>query len=177
VEATGSTYVNLINGAALAAATIRQDERLADVRFNLWLPEWIRQAIRADIRVRRVASSATESAELADQVIAQALGNEGIDVVYSPDIDRIEEDSPGQQDGPLSPYPAVASAVLAPNGYFTFLDGGTLDLGTDIRDHELNRQNMVAAFAESWEGLLARGCNAKALDIPVEACETAPCPA
>lgn len=175
--ATGSTYLNLVNGAALAAATIRQDQRLADVRFNLWLPEWIKQAIRTDLRIRRVESSAVDSPEVTDALIAQALGNEGIDVFYSPDIDRIEEDSPGQVDGPLSAYPAVGSAVLAPNGYFSFLDGGQMDLGTDIRDHDLNRQNKVAAFAESWEGLLARGCNAKALDIPIENCDTVSCPA
>lgn len=177
LEATGSTYNNLLSGVALAAATIRQDQRLADVRFTLWLPEWVRQAVRAELRARRVYASATDSIELTDQLIAQSLASEGVDAVWSPDINRIEEDSPGQQDGPLSPYPAVADMVLAPNGYFTFLDGGRLDLGTDIRDHDLNRQNKVAAFQESWEGLLARGCNAKALDLPIEICGDVPCPA
>ena len=73
-------------------------------------------------------------------------------------------------------FPLTLGSVLAPNGFFTFLDGGTLDLGTEIRDHNLNRQNKVAAFAESYEGILARGCNALGLDIPVEICDNVACP-
>ena len=56
----------------------------------------------------------------------------------------------------------------------SFADGTSL--GTEIRDHALNRQNKVAAFAESYEGILARGCNALGLDIPVEICDNVACP-
>ncbi|MDQ3096427.1 MAG: major capsid protein, partial [Actinomycetota bacterium] len=175
VEALGSVYANLVNGVALAAAAIRQDQRLGDIRLNLWLPEWIKTAIRMDLVTRRVFSSAVDDPNVTDALLASAFANEGIDVTYSQDLDLIEGAS-GQSDGPLTSLPATAGAVLAPNGYFTFLDGGTLDLGTEIRDHNLNRQNKVAAFAESYEGLMARGCNAKALDIPVEICDNAACP-
>lgn len=177
VDETGSVYATLLAGVSLAAATIRQDQRLTDVELNLWLPDWIRNAIRTDLRTRKVGAAAADQLEATDAMIAAAFANEGINVFYSPDIDPIEEDSPGQVDGPLTPFPATASSVLAPSGFFSFLDGGTLDLGTEIRDHDLNRQNKLAAFAESFEGLLARGCNAKALDIPVSVCDSAPCPA
>ena len=125
---------------------------------------------------RRVHGVA-EDPNVSDTLLATAFGNEGIDVTYSQDLDPIEGGSPGQVDGPLTALPVTAGSVLAPEGYFTFLDGGTMDLGTEIRDHNLNRQNKVAAFSESYEGLLARGCNAKALDIPVEICDNAACPA
>jgi hypothetical protein len=172
--AYGSTYVNLINAVGLAASAIRQDQRLDDsVMLHLWVPSWLRSAIYADLRVNAL-NTGRDSVEATEQVIAQALANEGVNVTYSPDVDDIETQ---QYDGPLTEYPSEASAVLAPEGFFTFLDGGQFDLGTDIRDHEQNRQNALAAFAESFEGLLARGCNAKALDIPVEACDNVACPA
>lgn len=174
LNATGSAYVTLLQGVSLAAAAIRQDTRLGDAQLLLWLPEWLRNAIRADLLARRVAGVETLSAT--DAQIAAALANEGVTPVWSQDIDPIEAGSPGQIDGPLTDYPAVAHGVLAPESYFSFLDGGQLDLGTEIRDFELNRQNALAAFSESFEGLLARGCNAKGLDVPVEVCDNAPCP-
>jgi hypothetical protein len=179
VDALGSVFANTVNGVALAAAAMRQDQRLGDIRLNLWIPEWLKTAVRMDLMTRRVFSSAVDDPSVTDALLAAAFANEGIDVTYSQDLDPItgESGSLGETDGPLAALPTTAGAVLAPNGYFTFLDGGTLDLGTEIRDHNLNRQNKVAAFAESYEGLMARGCNARALDIPVEICDNAACPA
>ena len=174
VDALGSVYANLVTGVSLAAAAMRQEQRLGDIQLNLWIADWIRTAIRHDLLARRVYGVADDP-NVSDALLATAFANEGISVTYSQDLDPIEGAS-GQSDGPLTALPNTAGAVLAPNGYFTFLDGGTLDLGTEIRDHNLNRQNKVAAFAESYEGLLARGCNAKALDIPVEICDNVACP-
>lgn len=173
VDATGSVYLTIINGAARAAATIRQDQRYRDIQMTYILPEWVQAAMRSDLRSRRLAS---DDIERTNAQIAAAFGNEGINVIWTPDVNPIEEESPGQVDGPLSPYPAIADGMLFPEGTFSFLDGGTLDLGTEIRDHDLNRQNKLAAFTESWEGLLARVCNAKHLMNPVEVCNLAPCP-
>lgn len=173
LDATGSLYVTLLNGVALAAATIRQDQRYTDINLSLVLPSWVLPAVRSDLRSRRL--DCPDTIETTSAQISAALANEGVSVIWSPDIDPIEPD--GQESGPLTPYPDTASAMLFPEGSFSFLDGGTLDLGTEIRDHSLNRQNNLAAFAESFEGLLARFCNAKALDIPVEVCDAAPCPA
>lgn len=172
-DATGSVYVSFLNAVGRAAAAIRQDQRLTSVRLNLWIADWIREAIRADLRGRRVKAGVSSDLEATDQLIATALSNEGVDVTYTPDVDPIEPN--GQTDGPITEFPTTAHAILAPSGYFSFLDGGTLDFGTEIRDHQLNRQNKLAAFAESFEGLLARGCNAKAFDLPVEVCATVPC--
>lgn len=177
VDALGSVFANVVNGVALAAASMRQDQRLGDLQLNLWVPDWLRSAVRMDLINRRVFSSAVDDPNVADQMLAAAFANEGVKVIYSLDIDPIEGASGVPTNGPLTSLPATAGAVLAPDGYFTFLDGGTLDLGTEIRDHNLNRQNKVAAFAESYEGLLARGCDARGLDIPVEICDNVACPA
>lgn len=172
VDALGSVFANVVNGVSLAAAAMRQDQRLGDIQLDYWVSEGLRTAVRLDLINRRVYGVA-EDPNVADSLLATAFANEGVNVIYSQDLDPVTFGS-----GSASPsFPVTFGSVLAPNGFFTFLDGGTLDLGTEIRDHSLNRQNKVAAFAESYEGLLARGCNALGLDIPVEICDNVACPA
>lgn len=173
VDALGSVFANVVNGVATAAAALRQDQRLGDVQMDYYVGESLLTAVRLDLMNRRVFSSAVDDPTVANEMLSRAFSNEGINVIYSQDIDPVQFGS----DGTNPQFPLTLGSVLAPNGFFTFLDGGTLDLGTEIRDHNLNRQNKVAAFAESYEGLLARGCNALALDIPVEICDNVDCPA
>jgi hypothetical protein len=173
VPALGSVFANVVNGVSTAAAALRQDQRLGDVQMDYWISESLLTAVRLDLINRRVFSSAVDDPNVAASLLATAFSNEGVNVVYSQDLDPVSFTSAG-----VDPtFPLTFGSVLAPNGFFTFLDGGTMDLGTEIRDHNLNRQNKVAAFAESYEGLLARGCNALGLDIPVEICDNVACPA
>lgn len=173
VAALGSIFANVVNGVGTAAAAMRQDQRLGDVQMDFFVSESLLTAVRLDLINRRVFSSAVDDPNVAASLLNTALSNEGVNAVYSQDLDPIAFGSGGTD----PQFPLTFGSVLAPNGFFTFLDGGTLDLGTEIRDHNLNRQNKVAAFAESYEGLLARGCNALALDIPVEICDNVACPA
>lgn len=173
VNALGSIFANVVNGVATAAAALRQDQRLGDVQMDFFVSESLLTAVRLDLINRRVFSSAVDDPNVAASLLNTALSNEGVNPVYSQDLDPVQFGSGGTD----PQFPLTFGSVLAPNGFFTFLDGGTLDLGTEIRDHNLNRQNKVAAFAESYEGLLARGCNALALDIPVEICDNVACPA
>lgn len=173
VDALGSVFANVVNGVATAAAALRQDQRLGDVQLDYWVSESLLTAVRLDLINRRVFSSAVDDPNVATSLLNTAFANEGVNVVYSQDLDPVTFGSGGTD----PQFPTTFGSVLAPNGFFTFLDGGTLDLGTEIRDHNLNRQNKVAAFAESYEGLLARGCNALGLDIPVEICDNVSCPA
>lgn len=171
VNDTGSIYVTMLNAVGRASAAIRQDQRLDSVDLRFVAPFWLLNAIRADLRARRIGD--VDNPEVADAMIAAAFANEGVTPTWSLDLNPLEPT--GQADGPLTNYEDLANAVIFPEGYFTYLDGGTLDLGTEIRDMDSNRQNKVSAFAESFEGLLARGCNAKGLDIPVTVCEDAFC--
>lgn len=173
VDALGSIFANVVNGVGTAAAALRQDQRLGDVQMDFFVSETLLTAVRLDLINRRVFSSAVDDPNVAASLLNTALSNEGVNAIYSQDLDPISFDSGGTN----PTFPLTLGSVLAPNGFFTFLDGGTLDLGTEIRDHNLNRQNKVAAFAESYEGLLARGCNALGLDIPVEICDNVACPA
>ena len=171
VADTGSVYTTFLNMIGRAATAIRQDQRLDSVQLDLFLPTWIRAAIRADLRARRL--NYVDSPEVADALINTALGNENVRAVWSNDIDSLVPN--GITSGELPNFLDTAHMVLAPNGYFTFLDGGTLDLGTEIRDGDNIRKNQVSAFSESFEGLLARGCNALSIDLPVTVCEEAFC--
>lgn len=172
VEALGSIFANVVNGVSTAAAALRQDQRLGDVQLDYWISESLLTAVRLDLINRRVFSSAVDDPNVAASMLSTAFANEGVNVVYSQDLDPVTFSSGGTD----PQFPLTFGSVLAPNGYFTFLNGGMMDLGTEIRDHNLNRQNKVAAFAESYEGLLARGCNALGLDIPVEICDNVACP-
>ncbi|HEY5419362.1 MAG TPA: major capsid protein [Marmoricola sp.] len=172
VPALGSVFANVVNGVGTAAAALRSDQRLGDIQLDYFVGESLLTAVRLDLINRRVFSSAVDDPNIAASLLSTAFSNEGINVHYSQDLDPVSFGSGG--DDPE--FPLTLGSVLAPNGFFTFLDGGTLDLGTEIRDHNLNRQNKVAAFAESYEGILARGCNALGLDIPVEICDNVACP-
>lgn len=173
VDALGSMLANVVTGVGTAAAALRQDQRLGDVQMDFFVSETLLTAVRQDLINRRIFSSAVDDPNVAASLLNTALANEGVNPVYSQDLDPVTFGSGG--DNPQ--FPTTLGSVLAPNGFFTYLDGGTLDLGTEIRDHNLNRQNKVAAFAESYEGILARGCNALGLDIPVEICDNVACPA
>jgi hypothetical protein len=171
-EALGSVFANVVNAVGTAAAALRSDQRLGDIQLDYFVGESLLTAVRLDLINRRVFSSAVDDPNIAASLLSSAFSNEGVNVVYSQDLDPVQFSSGG--DNPQ--FPLTLGSVLAPNGFFTFLDGGTLDLGTEIRDHNLNRQNKVAAFAESYEGILARGCNSLGLDIPVEICDNVACP-
>ena len=173
-DALGSMLANVVTAVGTAAAALRSDQRLGDVQMDWFVGEAVLAAVRQDLINRRILSSAVDDPNVAASILNTALSNEGVNAVYSQDIDPV---TLGPDATPKPKFPTTLGTVLAPNGFFTFLDGGTLDLGTEIRDHALNRQNKVAAFAESYEGLLARGCNSLGIDIPVEICDNAGCPA
>jgi len=168
-ESTGSVFTNWANATLLAADTIRDDQRYDGVNINVWLPRWFRGAVATDLVNRRLAD--TSNPTIADSMINDIAAQAGVTINYTMDSDPIEP-AP-QANGPLTPYPSTFASIIAPEGYYSFLDGGQFDLGIEIRDLDLARQNAVAAFAESFEGLLARGCNAKRINIPVEICDTA----
>lgn len=167
--ATGSLFTNWANSLQLAADTIRDDQRYDGVQIRQWLPRWFRGAVATDLYNRRLAD--VQDPTMVDSMINAVASTAGVNLSYTMDTDPIE---PGAQvNGPLTEYPDTINSVIAPEGYYSFLDGGQFDLGIEIRDLDLARQNAVAAFAESFEGLLARGCNAKRINIPVELCADA----
>jgi hypothetical protein len=160
---TGSVFTNWAQQLQVITDSIRQDQRYIGVNIHTWVPSWLPGAIASDFYARRVLNipDPTEVRMLMDGVARNA----GVTITYTPDLDDMTHATPA--------YPATAHTIVAPEGYYSFLDGGQFDLGIEIRDLDLARQNAVAAFAESFEGLLARGCNAWASNVTSTICSDA----
>lgn len=169
VTDTGSIYVTLAHSLLRAAATIRQNQRYIGARIKAILPSWVADAVEQDLLTRAIVRGRS----IPSESIETLLASKGVDIIWSPDIDPIEPN--GQTDGPLTEFPDDARAVLYVDGGVFRLDGGEINLGTDIRDHDLNRQNKLAAFSESFENVVVRSCDSKALTIPVTICDAAEC--
>ena len=170
--ATGDAWVTLAQAIMLAARTIRNDQRMGMANLNVFLASWWKEAIKASTVAHSQADG--NGTLVTDQWIDAQFAAAGLNPVWSDDLNPIH-DTGAQVDGALDEYPDNGDVIIAHPSHFGFLDGGQLDLGAEIRDHDLNRQNAVAAFAESWEGLMDRGCNAKHLTVPADVCTTVLC--
>lgn len=163
---TGSVFTNFVQAMQREADAIRDDQRYLDVRMEVWVSEKIVGAIASDFAARRL--------ELADPtivktMIANAAANANINVTYIPDANPMVKGTGVA----CSTYPTTFTAIIAPNGMYSYLNGGQFDLGAEIRDINLARQNAVAAFAESFGAVLVRGCAATRINIPNTYCTDA----
>jgi hypothetical protein len=163
-EATGSVFTNLVQAVEREAAWMRSDQRLREVELHFWITERIVSAIVSDFAARRLEFA---DPTIVKEMIARAFANANVVPHYTMDPDPMEAE------GECGKYPDFMFGVLAPSGFYSYLDGGQFDLGVEIRDINLARQNAVAAFAEGFNGLLARGCRSKVISIPVEVCHEA----
>lgn len=162
---TGSTYANFIKQQIRIAAGIRQDQRLGDAQIITVGSNLIYSAIAEDTLTRRLNS--TEPVEFFKDKVDSVLREFGITYVGSDDVSELGAFS---YDGTIPAYPDELPMVTLPAGSAKVLDGGERNLGIDISDHDLNRQNKVAAFDEFWEGLLVRNCNVVYSTVEVEEC-------
>lgn len=108
----------------------------------------------------------------ADAVIDAAIADAGVtnmvwtyDGTYTGSTHRVIANH--SQSGHLPP--ADFGLLIFPEDAFIFLDGGTLDLGTEITDSTLNSTNDRQAFAETFEKVAKRGCSSFRGVITVDA--------
>lgn len=163
---TGSTYANFIKTNIRIAAAMRQDQRLGDAQIISVGSNLIYSAIAEDTLTRRL--NQTEDVEFFKDKVDRVLREFGITYVGSDDVADMTAFS---YSGTLPDYPATLPMVTLPAGSAKVLDGGEKNLGVSFEDFDLARQNKVAAFSESWEGLLVRNCNVVFSTIPVEDCD------
>jgi hypothetical protein len=167
---TGSTYANFIKQQIRIAAAIRQDQRLGDAQIVTVGSNLIYSAIAEDTLTRRLNS--TEDVEFFKDKVDGVLREFGITYVGSDDVANMTAFS---YDGTIPAYPDELPMVTLPAGAAKVLDGGEKNLGVDVVDFDLARQNRVGAFSEFWEGLLVRNCNVVFSTVEVEEC-TLGCP-
>lgn len=169
---TGSTDVALgqhlgasrdvLAGLDLLVAGYRNRWRTARrMPLRLMLPEWGRDILRAD-RVRELPGSTDEVFAVADAQIDGWFAARNVNVTWFLDGEDGQIFGP-QGDGTPTPWPGVTGGdvtemvgYLFHEGAWTFLDGGTLDLGM-VRDSTLNSTNDLQIFAETFENVFFRG--------------------
>lgn len=169
VTDTGSVYATFLATIIRVAAVIRQNQRYDNVRIKAAAPSWLLDAITADRLARAIQRGRTVEGASVDTLLAER----NIDMIWTPDVNPIQTGATSA--GALAAWPATASLVVWADGGVFRLDGGELNLGTEIRDHDLNRQNKVAAFGESFEAALVRSCDTRSIALPVTVCGSAPC--
>lgn len=128
---------------------------------------WIRDYLRADLARRMPGDStlAVTNGELARYFAARNVAMTWI----------LDANSPGGASGDvqacnaaLNPWPDSVEFNLSVEGSFFFLDGGSLNFGTEIRDFDQIRDNDSAAFMETFEELALVG--PQPLHITIDTC-------
>lgn len=135
-----------------AAAQYRDRHRIdPDTPLRLRAPAFLRNILRTDL-ARRMPGDNTLA--VSDGEIARFFAVRGIAVTWVLD-GQIAGGTSGynQAAGALNPWPTSVDVNLSIDGTFLFLDGGSLDFGTEIRDFTMIRTNDSAAFMETFENV------------------------
>ena len=159
------TVTDVLRVIDYQVAGIRSRHRLIGTQFRTILPSWLRNALRTQLANQAPAGSA-DLFDIGDQRLAQFFSARGVTPIWSPDIELM---AASQGAGALEPYNTPFTVLTFPEGTFLFLDGGTLDLGTQITDSTLNATNDRQAFMETFEQVKGRGCEALATPVAVAA--------
>lgn len=164
---TGTIY-SVLTAVDKATAALRSRLRLGNATIRTILPEWVQNALRSDI-TRQIYGGASPTDQygsgLADARINEFFTSRNVRPVWSQDLDLY---SP-QVSGGLQDWPGGTTDLLVyPEGTYFMLDGGTLDLGTDIVDSELISQNNRMAFMETFEKAVFRGGQALRVTVTVD---------
>jgi hypothetical protein len=179
--ATPTTYsgnesiYSVLTAIDKAAAGLRSRLRLGSATIRVVLAEWIRDALRSQI-TRQVYAGAAPTDQygtgLADGRINEFFTSRRVEPVWSQDLDLFS----AQVSGGLQDWPGGTTDLLVyPEGTFFYLDGGTLDLGTEIVDSTLIQTNDRQAFMETFQKAVFRG--GEALKVTVTVDEVCGCPA
>jgi len=159
-----NTLASFLTGINSIVAADRSAQRNMSRRYRVIADAYIRDYLRNQVITNLGVANNFTALQLADATINAWLNDVGVTPVWTYD-----GTFDGEQHRILLPgeTPADAGVYIQPEDAFVFLDGGTLDLGTDIHDSMLNATNDRQAFAESFEKTCFRGCSAYYFEIPV----------
>lgn len=156
-----STLANVLQSVSKAAAAIRSRERILNDRYlRAIFPSWVRDALKANATGQTFGAAPGPALGITDAEIDRWFLDRGVRPVWSPDLQVFAAQTPSAA---LAGWPnhggsaAGVDYLLYPEGAYFHLDGGTLDLGTEITDSVLNQTNDRQAFAEGFEKAVYRG--------------------
>lgn len=152
--------------AALARATqqYRDRHRTGDeLVLRTLIPSWLVTMMQEDL-TNQAPGDATIA--LAKSAITRYLA--AFNVVAAFVLDGQVSSDTGtyaQADGALNGWPSSVTVAIYPEGALLFLDRGTLDFGTEIRDFDQIRNNDSGAFMETLENVAHVGPELEILTI------------
>lgn len=141
-------------------AQYRENERLSDTPvLDIWLPRWVRNALRED--VIRAANDSGVPEVVVDATIASWFGDVGMVPHFTFDNPTYAGDLSLQTSGTVNAWPNTTWYVLSVRGNLNILDLGSINIGVSpngsFRDESLTKRNRFQMFMESFEGLVNRG--------------------
>jgi hypothetical protein len=146
---------SLLAAVGRAAARLRHANRAPGATIRVAFPDWVKDLVREDMSSRLAYGN--EQYSIPDVWWDQQLALRGVRPWYFIDGENdIQELRAPLAQGPLPAFPRTVKFYMYFEGAWTFLDGGTMDLGI-VRDSVLNPANNFQMFAETWEGLCNRG--------------------
>lgn len=172
---TNGRVSSVLNGIDQLVAGIQSRHRIRNTQIMAIIPDWLPNFLRQQVAFQRYAGNTGDQYALARATIQSWLTTRGVTPVFTQDSQIFA----AQGAGAVTAFPdsGVPEILVFPADAFFFLDGGTLDLGTEIRDSVLNSQNNRQAFWETFEGIAWRGIQSYALTFPGLADLVCECPA
>jgi hypothetical protein len=159
-----SALRDLLTYLDVTIATLRDQYRLPlSQAMHIDLPHWAREVLRIDMMKAAFPDDLGGSRfAITDAQIQGWFTARNCAVTWLLDaIDSTQQLTPQAvatigSPNHLNNLPNVVKFLIYPEGTFTFLDGGELDLGV-TRDSSLNRRNRYQLFMETFEGIVMRG--------------------
>lgn len=165
---TGNNVIdNFLSNVNSIIASDRAIQRKLGGQYIVLTDSYVRTQLRNQVIRNLGIANNVEAIQLADGVISGWLSEIGARAVWTED--GTVNDTTGDHNIPttVGTLPNATVYVYPEDAWF-FLDGGTLDLGTEITDSALNAVNNRQAFAETFEKMAFRGCSSYFFELAYE---------
>ena len=132
----------------------------------LLAPAWAKDTIREDLALQAAGDS---TMAVADSEIEAWIAARSLRIGWYEDTPTTGTSQlyASQGAGAALPWITTVRSFMFHPGAHLFIDGGTLDLGTEVRDSSLNQANNVQAFMEAFEGVAFTGLESLAIDSAI----------
>jgi hypothetical protein len=139
-----------------------------DTKVHAWLPWTARVACAVDLMFG--SGYEMEFYSQAFQQVDAAFANANINITWYWDqaigTGQYFNGGAAAAPGANVTFPTTVVAIVAPEGSWVFMDGGTWDMGV-VRDSGLVGRNAYRLFAESWENVYLIGPESLAITMTV----------
>jgi hypothetical protein len=167
-DTTGNNVIdNFLSNVNAIIASDRAIQRKLTGQYIVLTDTFVRDQLRNQVIRNLGIANNVETIQIADGVISGWLSEIGARAVWTPD--GTVNETTGDHNIPtvVGTLPNATVYVYPEDAWF-FLDGGTLDLGTEITDSALNAVNNRQAFAETFEKTAFRGCSSYFFELAYE---------